>query len=236
MYIKVEPKNINYKLRTMKTIKLKKRKTRKAFNAQHSAFSIQSGITLIELLAVISIMILLSGTFFLNYRKQQNQLALQRSVNKVAQDISKAKYLAINTREFEGQIPPGGYGVYIGISTLCRLPSEYFVAGFGFGFGSPVCNTYLIYADNNGNKEYDEFFDSVIDCDLEKDTKICDLEEDIFIKDISPSPLSINFKAPDPEVKISENATSATIILAIKSDPNNTKTITINKLGLITIE
>ncbi len=164
------------------------------------------GFTLIEAVVVISIILILSGMVLLNQRASQAQFALQRSAHKLAQDIRRAKDLAMSTEEFHGVIPKG-YGIYIKLAT-----SD---------------SSYKIYADLNGDEKWDAS-DGIVET--------CDLEKKIFIKSVSPSPLSINFKPPDPEVKISQDVTSAIIELAIGSDPDNIKTITVNKLGLITIE
>ena len=167
----------------------------------------KKGFTLIETVVVISMILILSGIVLLNQRASQAQFALQRSAHKLAQDIRRAKELATSTQKFNNEIPKGGYGIYIELAT-----SD---------------SSYKIYADLNGDEKWDAS-DGIVEA--------CDLEKEIFIKSVSPSPLSINFKPPDPEVKISQDVTSATIELAIRSDPDNTKTITINKLGLITIE
>ena len=167
----------------------------------------KKGFTLIEAVVVISIILILSGMVLLNQRASQAQFALQRSAHKLAQDIRRAKDLAMSTQKFNDEIPEGGYGIYIKLAT-----SD---------------SSYKIYADLNGNEEWNAS-DGIVET--------CDLEKKIFIKSVSPSPLSINFKPPDPEVKISQDATSAIIELAIGSDPDNIKTITVNKLGLITIE
>lgn len=166
------------------------------------------GFTLIEALVVISMILILSGMVLINQRAGQSQFALQRSAHRLAQDIRRAKALAISTKEFQGEIPRGGYGIYIELET-----SD---------------SSYKLYADLNGDQKWDASDGNVEGCDLEKN---------IFIRTISPSsPLSVNFKPPDPEVKISQDATSATIELAIRSGSDNTKTITVNELGVVIIK
>lgn len=184
--------------------------------------TIENGMTLIEVLIITSLVAILSGIVFFNYRASQSQFALQRSAYKLAQDIRRGKYLALNTKEFEGDIPDG-YGVYI-------RPSFY-------------DSSYIIYADQNGNRRYEG---SPPDGTVETSY----LEEGIYLKNLrvkvlgvwmSINQASINFSPPDPEVSIRGpmgliDFSEAKIELAQRSDPNKTKGIIVNRLGLVTVE
>ena len=76
-----------------------------------------AGLTLIELLVVISIMMTMTAVVFVNYRPGNQQLALNRSASKLAQDIRRAQEMAMSSAECPlgtgcaGQVPPR-YGVY----------------------------------------------------------------------------------------------------------------------------
>jgi hypothetical protein len=147
---------------------------------------------------------------FLNYRQSSQQLTLSRSAYKLAQDIRKAGELAMSAKDFQGTVPSGGYGVHLKLS-----------------WG----NYYKIYADTNGNEKYDTG-------DVEVETVY--LEKGIILQDISPSSLSINFKPPNPIVKIKTegggDSSTATITLAIESDLTKTKKVKVNTVGLTEIE
>ncbi|MDP2967102.1 MAG: hypothetical protein Q8N87_01685, partial [bacterium] len=111
--------------------------------------------TLIELLVVTSIIILLSAIILPNYRGIERQFALQRSAHKLAQDIRRVGEMSMSTREFQGEIPKGGYGVHLKLS-----------------WG----NYYKLYADKNGNEKFDE-------ADGEVETIY--LEKGVYIQNIS---------------------------------------------------
>ena len=168
------------------------------------------GFTLVELLVVSSIIILLSAIILPNYRGIERQFALQRSAHKLAQDVRRAGEMAMSTREFQGEIPEGGYGIHLKLS-----------------WG----NYYKLYADKNGDEKFDG-------SDGEVETIY--LEKGVYIKDISPSSLSINFKSPIPTIKITteagQDSASAIITLSLESDLTKTKIIKVNSAGLIDVE
>lgn len=170
-----------------------------------------AGFTLIELLVVTGIIILLSGIALVSYRPGQSQLALQRSANKLTQDIRRVQEMAMSAKEYQGKVPPG-YGVYLNQGN----------------------NYFLIYADTNpaqGNEIYDGG-DGIVETIY--------FEKNVYIKNLSPASLSINFKPPDPKTKISgtgiSEANSATITISLETDPSKEKRIIVNKAGLIYVE
>ncbi|MBZ9569597.1 prepilin-type N-terminal cleavage/methylation domain-containing protein [Patescibacteria group bacterium] len=177
----------------------------------------KEGFTLVEILAVLFIIVLLSGIIFANYRTGGQRFALQRSANKLAQDIRRAQQMAMSAKECEecgGIVPQSGYGIYLEVA-------------------SPYI--YKLYADTDPN----EFFtpgDTIVG------PPYIELEKGVLIHDIDtpPQKVSINFKPPDPSVKIKPDIGSdldkVTITLALEADPSNTKTIKVNKAGLIEIE
>jgi prepilin-type N-terminal cleavage/methylation domain-containing protein len=169
------------------------------------------GFTLIELLVVISIITLLTSISFFYYQGGGKNLTLFRAAFKLAQDIRRAQEMAISTRKCCGGINPAGYGIYL------KQGDEY----------------YLLYADTNpptiGNEKYDSG-------DAEIETIY--FEKGIYIKSINPSPLSINFKPPDPKIRIGDGfeQNEVSIIVALKEDPTKVKTVKVNKFGLIYVE
>lgn len=163
----------------------------------------QRSFSLIELLVVTSIIALLTVITLPYFRAGERQLALQRAANKLAQDVRRAQNMAISASEFEGEIP-GGYGVY-------------------FDTGQP--KQYILFADKNNDKDYDDG----------EEVEILELEKMIIIHTLSPSqPLNIVFSPPDPQISISGGDT-AIITLALERDLSSTQSVTINKVGLIDI-
>lgn len=175
------------------------------------------GFTLIEILVVIGIIVILITAILARYHKTGETLSLLRSAHRLAQDIRRAQETAMLTKEFQGTIPLGGYGIYF------NLPAD--------------TVSYLLYADLDGNERYNNG-------DGQKEMLY--FEKGIFIKEILSSSLainslSINFKPPSPTIKIidtrtGENLIDVSIVLSLKSDPTTTKTVRINKIGLIEVK
>ena len=169
----------------------------------------QRGFTLIELLVVLGIVIFLSGMIFVNYRAKGGEFSLQRAAYKLAQDIRRAAELAMSAREFEGAVPMGGYGIHL------KFPTEK--------------TSYILYADENGNEKYDAA-DGIVETIF--------FEEGVEIKNIPQNDLSINFRPPNPKVKIGgdNNLPAATITLSLQSDASKTRAVRVNNVGLVEVE
>jgi len=146
--------------------------------------STQRGFTLVELLVSIFIIVLMSGIILANYRQSGQQFALQRSANKLAQDIRRAQQMAMGAAEHAG-CPADykyGYGIYLTTSTN---------------------NQYILFADCDNWKDYDSG---------EAVGNPIPLEAGVKIKTLSGDPLTITFTPPDPTITISPFA-PATITL-----------------------
>ena len=182
------------------------------------------GFTLLEVLMVTSIIAIMSALVFANYENRNQQFALQRSVYKVAQDIRKASEMGMSAKEWENTIPKGGYGIYFKESTT----------------------TYILFADCNDNRVYNST-GSATSCEAatpgqpypEKVEEI-KLEKRVYIQNIEPgSSFSINFKPPDPKIKITANGattTDATTTIALETATTTIRTIHVNKAGLIDVD
>ncbi|TSC75974.1 MAG: hypothetical protein G01um101430_144 [Parcubacteria group bacterium Gr01-1014_30] len=167
----------------------------------------QKGFTLVELVVVTGIIIFLSAMLLVNWRPAAEEFALQRSAHKLAQDIRRASEMAMSAREFQGSVPQGGYGFHV------RFPSE--------------TESYVLYADTNGNQRYDAA-DGIVETVY--------LEQEVIVHSVSKNNLSINFKPPNPTVSITPISTVADITLALKSDPTKIRSVIIHISGLIEIE
>lgn len=182
------------------------------------------GFTLIELLVVAGIIIFMTALILPNYRAGEQQLALQRSASKLAQDIRRAQEMAMSAKEITGPtgekiVPDGGYGIF-----FQTLPN-------------PPYYEIILFADCNDDQHYtsgnvcgtlpNKFSEKIENLNLESKVKISNL---------SPSsPLDITFKSPDPTISIS-GGNLATITLSIETDPTKTKILKVNQVGLIYVE
>jgi Tfp pilus assembly protein FimT len=168
-----------------------------------------AGFSLVELVAVAAIIVLMLGIIFTNWRSGSKDLLLSRAAHKLAQDIRRAGEMAMSAKEFQGQVPQGGYGIYLTTANS---------------------GSYILYADSNGNEKYDASDGKV---------ETIYFENDVFIKVISQDNLSINFKPPIPKIEIkgtSSELTEAEITLSLQSNPNKTKKVIVNTAGLIEVE
>lgn len=163
------------------------------------------GFTLVEMLVVLFIISLFSSISFVSFRQGGKDFILERASQKLAQDIRKVQEMAMSTKECCGGIVPKGYGI--------RLVKN--------------DNFYLLYADIDGNQEYNSG-DTLIETIY--------FEKGVIIKNLDFSPLSINYQPPEPKIKISGNLNETSIIIALEENLTKTKTIKVNKAGLISVE
>jgi len=189
------------------------------------------GFTLLELTVVIAIIILLSGIVLTNYRVGEREYALLRSAHKLAQDLRTVEKMATASETLpsaifpsdkdNGGFPKGGYGIFFQNNS----------------------NSYILFADCDGDKEYDETGAALSCAEATSDTpypegiKELFLEEKIKISNLYPSsPFSITFFPPDPVIEIKSGEllyNSATITITYDGE---TKTVKINTVGLIEID
>lgn len=124
-----------------------------------------AGFTLIELLVVVSIIVLMTALTLPNYRSGDNQLVLQRSAHKIAQDLRRAQEFAISAKEFNGSMP-GGYGIY---------------------FDSGQSDRYIMFADFNSDQIYSDSGEKVEEIILEGNI-ILDLTSSVTVFFAPPDP------------------------------------------------
>lgn len=179
--------------------------------------------TLVETLVVIVIIVILSLIILPNYYSAKQQLALQRSAFKLAQDIRIVQEMAISTEELDdGTFPSGGYGVYIYFDEDDPTPQ----------------NSYILFADMNNNQRYGAGTDLQIG-----ETKF--LESKVRIKSLNKLQTNIVFMPPDPQVFLSgknpedaawENFDPITIVLCLEEDETKEITLRVHGTGLVDID
>lgn len=179
----------------------------------------QQGLTLIETITVVSILVILSSIIFGNYKTGSDALALDRASQKLAQDLRRASEMSL--------AGTGGYqavGVYLSTSSA----TQYII--FGEQNNTHVRDTATPPDQNDTDIET---------INIESGIKICG----IYLGSTATSPMSIEFEAPMPNVYLASDAGTtddAKIVLAPTSEtncssPTKSKTVKINKVGRIDI-
>jgi len=183
------------------------------------------GFTLVELMVAISIIAILSLIMIPNYRSFQKDLALQRAATQLAQDIRRAQGMAMAAKE-QGDACSSGptnfhyaFGLSYSTQFNCSIPI------------SPCRYRYILFTDCNGNNTYqwnpdEDYF--LMSPDF---SNVQILSLDSFFGDMI-------FMPPGPIVLFDNDPsiTEVSVVISLRDDPSKTKTITVNKAGLITIQ
>lgn len=173
-------------------------------------FKSQKGFSLIEITTVVAIIVTMTAVVFANYKSGNRQFALELQAYKLAQDLRKTQEMAMAAQEIPGY-DPSGYGVFL----------------------KQGDTDYKLYADVTvpSNSRYDTGSDYVI--------QTVNFENKVYIQTLDPDLLSVNFSPPDPLTTVSGGSdppiTQATIVLGMEGSLN-TRTIVVNKAGLIYVE
>jgi len=173
----------------------------------------KKGFTLIELLVIMSITVLMTIALFANYGKGNDSLALERSSQKLSQDLRRAQEMAMSG--FEGSVSSNGYGIY-------------------FDKTSGSEGKYVIYMNNNTNMYYESGTDTDKETvNIESGIKICNIKDN----SLDLNNVSVSFEPPDPLTYISSNYSGheASIVLCVIKDISQTRTIKINNAGRIEV-
>jgi prepilin-type N-terminal cleavage/methylation domain-containing protein len=199
-------------------------------------FKKDKGFTLVELMIVTLIIALITAIVLINYRAGNRQLALNRSANKLAQDIRRAQEMAMSAAQCPtgtgcaGQLPPR-YGIFSAQSN-----------------SNPT--SYILFADISedgvwhpgGPLPRDEIIETL---PYEEGVYLSDICCDIYCSGW-PVPghrrLSVTFKPPDPitEIRVggppgpplSFNCSKIILTLGVQGS-SQTRTVEINNAGLI---
>ncbi|MFH1451254.1 MAG: type II secretion system protein [bacterium] len=171
----------------------------------------RKGFTLIELLVVTAIIGIMSAILFPDYNDIKGNLLLDRTANKLSQDIRNAGEMAMSAKLLEREVPPG-YGIYM------ETGKTY----------------YILYADTvplDGNFKYDDATENI---------QVIELEKGVKILSVTPEKTSINFSPPLPRIKIysfgnPSELSEVTIVISLAINPARTRTIRVNAAGLVDV-
>lgn len=170
------------------------------------------GFTLIELLVVIAIITIFSAIVFVNYGNTSALFALDRSSQRLAQELRSTEEMAL------GEQPGSGVTGYL----------VYFVLD---------ATNYIRIADH-GNNLYSGDDTDPQTINMESGVKICTMKYDSVTIDTN---LSVSIVAPDPKVYVGNGSYApatgheATVVLCLTSDVTKTRTVKINSAGRVDI-
>lgn len=178
--------------------------------------------SLIEMIVSMSIITLLTALFLANYRASNRRTDLVMTAQVLVTDIRYAQANALGLVKYDGAMPAGGWGVH-------------------FSSVDNENNRYIIFADSNDNKEYDEG-----EAAENLGGRIVPLPTNITIKEIllgqsasiSTNNFDVTFLPPDPQTRLYngiEDGNVARIVLE-NTASGDEKTIYLNFLGLVEVE
>lgn len=171
------------------------------------------GFTIPELLVSIFIIVLMTALVLPSWHAGETVLALDRAAHKLAQDMRRATELAQRAQPLA---PP-----------LTCAPGN--ISGYGMHISSGTPASYTLYAECNGNQEYNAGVDAAF--------QTVTLESKIQITSATPSSFSVFFVPPVPTITIQPgNLSQAQVTLSVADDPSKSKVITITTKGIIDID
>jgi len=181
----------------------------------------KNGYTLPEVLMIIVIVSLMTGSLFIGISKGRGERALQMSANQLIQDLRVIQNRAL------APLSPARKNELCGQNQPPEEELQKVIFGAYFETNS---EEYILFVDCNEDKTYTPDRDKTVNpIGLEKGVKILELS--------TGGVLSIVFVSPDPRVYINGELASdnTEIKISLTNNPTKTKTIKIHKSGLIEI-
>jgi prepilin-type N-terminal cleavage/methylation domain-containing protein len=175
----------------------------------------QAGFTLIELMTVIFIILFLSGMVFANYHAGNSQLSLELEANKIASDIRTVQEMGLSAPAVPGFADQviGGYGIHF-------LKKD---------------KSYVFFVDTSpagGDGQYESGGDTIL--------QTIAMDPTYYIISVDTDAVSALFLPPEPTTNITgkngEILTQATITIASTNNPSLTKSVIVNKAGLVYVQ
>jgi len=163
------------------------------------------GFTLLEMMVSISIIALITAIFLVNYHSTNQVTSFANALQKLSSDIRVAQNNSLGSKDFNGTVPRGGWGAHFNMASSSQ---------------------YIIFADINGNGQYD----------AGEEYQITNFAQNVGISSTSPAGplLDITFRPPDPTTLFNGTSTISNAAVNIKDTVNNlSKTVEVNFLGMI---
>ena len=91
--------------------------TRTANNNFQSNKSFKRGVTLIELMVVIAIMVVLTGAVLLRQRTFENTILLRNTAYEFALSVREAQAYGVSVRRDTADVVSGRYGIYVSLNS-----------------------------------------------------------------------------------------------------------------------
>lgn len=178
------------------------------------------GFTIIELVVTTGILIIVTTLIFANYPKFRENISLKKTAQEIALAVRRAQTYGLGVREFQpgsGVFP--GYGVYFNIASS---------------------DSFVLFADINGNNTYDGTSESIESFKIQTNERLSSLCANA--KTSPPgtcgfSTINIIFFRPQPLVTIKADGSGFSDgEIKITSPRNQTKTVVILSSGQISVE
>ena len=173
----------------------------------------RGGFSLIELLVCIAIIMVISGVVLARYKSFNSTLLLRNLAYEIALSTREAQVLGISVKG----------------STSGSVTS--FTTAYGMHFTPGM--TYTLFADTNGNNQYDDG----------EAVSAYTIGQNNQIKDDAPrcplTMLDVLFKRPNPDALFYTNATAivaSSVCVSVVASDGNTRTVRIWSTGQIAVE
>jgi prepilin-type N-terminal cleavage/methylation domain-containing protein len=178
------------------------------------------GFTIIELVVTTSILVIITVSILASYPKFRETVSLKKTVQEAALAVRKAQSYGLGVREFGG-----GTNIY---------------PGYGAHFDTASQDSFLVFADVNGNNKYDGPSEDVETFKIQTAEKISDICANVKISPPGTCGLDradIIFYRPKPLVVIMANdSVFSDVEIKISSASGQVKTIVVLSSGQISTE